>query len=61
MFSNFYEIRFVSTSETILLGCLYSENIILHDFIRLSVLTPSICFMSGNFYGNLQYRDNASY
>ena len=49
MFSNFSEIKFVSTSESILLGILYSENIILHVFMRLSTLKPSSSFTTGYF------------
>ena len=46
---NFFDEAFVPTSETILLGTLYSEEIILHVLIRLSVLNPSTYFMMGNF------------
>ena len=46
-FLNFSETKFVSVYETILLCNPYSEKIILYVFIRLSVLQPSTCFMTG--------------
>ena len=48
-------------SEIILLGSQYSEKIILHVFIRLSLLNPSTCLQQQICYGNLQYKNNACY
>ena len=42
-FLNFYEIKVIPTTETTLLGSFYSENIIMHIFVRLSALNPSTC------------------
>ena len=46
--STFSASKFVPMSETVLLGSLYSERIILYLFIRLSELNPSICFLTEN-------------
>ena len=39
--------KFVTTSDTIS-GDLYSEKIILHVFVRILVLNPSTCFITGD-------------
>ena len=47
-FSNFHETKFMLASKIILLGSPYSEKIILHVFISVSVLNPSVGFTTGN-------------
>ena len=45
-FLKFSTVKLVTMSETILLGCPFSENIILHIFLRFSTLNPSILHLA---------------
>ena len=49
------------TSKTILLGGLYSEEIILHVLLGNLCLSVGSALLPGNCCGNLQYKDSAYY
>ena len=58
-FLNFSEVKFLSTSETSLLGSPYTERVILHVLIRLSAQKHPPALLLGMCCSKLQYKDNA--